>query len=766
MLIRLCLLTLLLCASLFTWGQSPGAGHCLGMNGSSQYLTGNHLPAYDLDSSLTLEAWIYPTAISDNTIIGLNSVNFFGLPTGYTLRIAGNGNQADIIFETANGTVTTVGVPVRTFQWQHVALVSSSMGVFMYLNGKPVANGNIPLGLFMPSSLPIDIGRSPALSGNSYFNGELDEVRIWNRGLSQTEIRNWMCRKVTSSHPQYAHLTSYWRMDDATGTFAADLGNSSNDLLLVGAPMWGWSGAHIGDRSVVHYGGGYNLSLSSPLGDTLRVNNLTGNPDGLHLYIVDRSPNFHPATPGFAAFDTTNYYGVWAVGGNSPTMTARYSAGTNAFFAPIPACEFGLAARSNGIAPSWSNVNGSLNLGARTVTLNNFPPEVQLIAGHRNNPWHVIALPNDTACAGDSIQLAASSGAGSYQWLQGGNAIPGATSSALWSTQAGPFTLQTTGNGCTYTSNAVTLHFLPLPTTSFSTPASACIDAGAIALTGSPAGGAFSGPGTSGASFDPLSAGLGSQTLHYTYTDTLGCSATAVSVIQVLPAPTALLPAFGNYCQGAGNLVLNSGLPAGGTYFGPGVSGGMLDPFAAGLGQVPIGYLLTDANGCDDTAYANVNILPTTLTPSISVAGGTLFSSAPSGNQWYNSSGPISGATGTSYTPTATGLYYVIATDSSGCASDSSVATNIVVGIGASAPLSIAAWPNPTVGALQVAWPATAGECQLALFQLDGRRVLHLRTDAAMGAAELDLQALAPGLYLLRFQHPDGEGILRVQRLP
>jgi hypothetical protein len=736
------------------------------MNGSSQYLTGNHLPAYDLDSSLTLEAWIYPTAISDNTIIGLNSVNFFGLPTGYTLRIAGNGNQADIIFETANGAVTTVGVPVRTFQWQHVALVSSSMGVFMYLNGKPVANGNIPLGLFMPSSLPIDIGRSPALSGNSYFNGELDEVRIWNRGLSQTEIRNWMCRKVTSSHPQYAHLTSYWRMDDATGTFAADLGNSSNDLLLVGAPMWGWSGAHIGDRSVVHYGGGYNLSLSSPLGDTLRVNNLTGNPDGLHLYIVDRSPNFLPATPGFAAFDTTHYYGVWAVGGNSPTMTARYSAGTNAFFAPIPACEFGLAARSNGIAPSWSNVNGSLNLGARTVTLNNFPPEVQLIAGHRNNPWHVIALPNDTACAGDSIQLAASSGAGSYQWLQGGNAIPGATSSALWSTQAGPFTLLTTGNGCTYTSNAVTLHFLPLPTTSFSTPASACIDAGAIALTGSPAGGAFSGPGTSGASFDPLSAGLGSQTLHYTYTDTLGCSATAASVIQVLPAPTVLLPAFGNYCQGAGNLVLNSGLPAGGTYFGPGVSGGVLDPFAAGLGQVPIGYLLTDANGCDDTAYANVNILPTTPTPSISVAGGTLFSSAPSGNQWYNSSGPISGATGTSYTPTATGLYYVIATDSSGCASDSSVATNIVVGIGASAPLSIAAWPNPTAGALQVAWPATAGECQLALFQLDGRRVLHLRTDAATGAAELDLQALAPGLYLLRFQHPDGEGILRVQRLP
>ena len=765
MLMRLSLLSLLLFCCLATWGQSPGAGHCLGMNGSSQYLSGSNLPAYNFDTTLTLEAWVLPTTISTNTVFGLNEIGLFGVPSGYALNLDGTGNTADLSLVTSSGSVSTSGAPVRTFAWQHIAMVSSSSGISLYLNGQLVASA-APLPAVNPSTLPLNIARSPAQGISTYYNGELDELRIWNRPLTQTEIRNWMCRKVTPSHPQYAHLTGYWRIDDATGNIASDLSSSANALALNGAPMWGWSGAPLGDRSVVQYGGAYDLSLSSPFGDTLRVHNLTGTPDGLHLYVVDRSPNFHPATPGFAAFDTTHYYGVLAVGGISPTMTARYSAGTNAFFAPIPACELGLAARSNGTAPSWSATNGSLNLSARTVTLNNFPPEVQLIAGHRNNPWYVIALPNDTVCAGDSVQLAASSGAGSYQWLQGGNIIPGATTSSLWGTQTGPFTLQTTSNGCTYTSNPVALHFLPLPSISFSTPASACIDAGAIGLTASPAGGSFSGPGTSGASFDPLAAGLGTPTLSYTYTDALGCSATATASIQVLPAPTALLPAFGNYCQGAGNLILNTGLPAGGSYFGPGVSGGVLDPFAAGLGQIPIAYLLTDANGCDDTAFANINILPQAQTPSVSVAGGTLFSSAPSGNQWYNSSGPIPGATGTSFTPTATGLYYVIVTDSSGCASDSSVVTNIVVGIGESSPLAIAGWPNPTAGALQVAWPATAGDCHLALFQLDGRRVMDLRADAATGAAALDLQALAPGLYLLRFHHPDGEGTLRVQRLP
>ena len=64
-----------------------------------------------------------------------------------------------------------------------------------------------------------------------------------------------------------------------------------------------------------------------------------------------------------------------------------------------------------------------------------------------------------------------------------------------------------------------------------------------------------------------------------------------------------------------------------------------------------------------------VNPLP--ATPVISISGDTLTSNAPLGNQWYNSSGVIVGATNATYTITSSDNYYCIVT-LLGCSSDTS----------------------------------------------------------------------------------------------
>jgi len=38
---------------------------------------------------------------------------------------------------------------------------------------------------------------------NQAFNGTMDEMRIWNVVLDATTIQDWMCKKVTSDHPNY-----------------------------------------------------------------------------------------------------------------------------------------------------------------------------------------------------------------------------------------------------------------------------------------------------------------------------------------------------------------------------------------------------------------------------------------------------------------------------------------------------------------------------------------------------------------------------------
>jgi hypothetical protein len=66
--------------------------------------------------------------------------------------------------------------------------------------------------------------------------------------------------------------------------------------------------------------------------------------------------------------------------------------------------------------------------------------------------------------------------------------------------------------------------------------------------------------------------------------------------------------------------------------------------------------------GCDSVVQLTLTVIPRPATPSVSVEGThTLVSSAPGGNQWYDGNGAVGNATGQSFTPTVSGIYYVIA---------------------------------------------------------------------------------------------------------
>ena len=112
---------------------------------------------------------------------------------------------------------------------------------------------------------------------------------------------------------------------------------------------------------------------------------------------------------------------------------------------------------------------------------------------------------------------------------------------------------------------------------------------------------------------------------------------------------------------------------------------------------------VTSSNSCvtnnpaiSNTIHVVVHPLPTT--PTISQAGAVLNSNAAAGNQWYSStSGSISGATATSYSPSVSGNYYVIVTDANGCSSVTSNVINFVSSgiVALSDNSSIHIYPNP-----------------------------------------------------------------------
>ena len=75
------------------------------------------------------------------------------------------------------------------------------------------------------------------------------------------------------------------------------------------------------------------------------------------------------------------------------------------------------------------------------------------------------------------------------------------------------------------------------PPTITALPATICLSDAPIALVGSPVGGSFSGIGVSGFNFIPAVTAVGNFTLTYSYTNALGCTATATTIAKVSDCP-------------------------------------------------------------------------------------------------------------------------------------------------------------------------------------------------------------------------------------
>jgi len=96
----------------------------------------------------------------------------------------------------------------------------------------------------------------------------------------------------------------------------------------------------------------------------------------------------------------------------------------------------------------------------------------------------------------------------------------------------------TDGNGCTnFATGNIVVN--PLPTVTLLALTDVCVDAAAFALSGgSPVGGIYSGTGVSGGNFTPSTAGVGTYSITYTYTDGNSCTNFATADITVVPITT------------------------------------------------------------------------------------------------------------------------------------------------------------------------------------------------------------------------------------
>jgi uncharacterized repeat protein (TIGR03803 family) len=205
-------------------------------------------------------------------------------------------------------------------------------------------------------------------------------------------------------------------------------------------------------------------------------------------------------------------------------------------------------------------------------------------------------------CKNDnSVNLAATPGNGSFTGNGISNNIfdPNAAS-------AGVHTITYSGydnNGCAFTDSVQTTVYNN-PTASFTSPSNFdyCQNTDSVLMTGSPAGGIFSGTAVTGDYFYPSQAQLGVNTMYYTYTDSNGCAGGDNIYMNILATPVVQITGGldSSYCINEASVQLYA-FPSGGTFSGNGISGNSLNFSIGNTGQQTLRYSFTNSNGCSNS---------------------------------------------------------------------------------------------------------------------------------------------------------------------
>lgn len=320
-----------------------------------------------------------------------------------------------------------------------------------------------------------------------------------------------------------------------------------------------------------------------------------------------------------------------------------------------------------------------------------------------------ITVNDPSICAGASATLTAVGSAGlgpyTYAWSPGTNLSPtsGAVVTATPPSTTNYTVTVTDAHMCTKT-DVSTVTVNPLPVVNAGADLSVCNVPVATQLTGTPAGGTWSGPGvTSGGAFTP--SGLGAVVLTYSFTNANSCSSSdQVTVTVVNPSPANAGPDR-TACVGTPAIQLN-GTPAGGTWSGTGVtSGGLFTPGAPGNVTLTYSFgsgtcLATDQ--MQMTVYAAPSV---TVNDALVCAGGSATLTAvgagglgPYTFAWSPTTNlsPTTGAV-VSATPASTTNYTVTLSDAHMCqATDiATVTVNTVPVVNAGPNQTICLNPNP-----------------------------------------------------------------------
>ena len=207
-------------------------GKALELDGINDYVDCGNDASLNLTGDLSITAWVKFNEIPGDQAMFLSKDEgggwYYKWMFGYAQNYTPVYNTLLFCLWNHNGSGTWLTsqtwIPTAD-DWYHVAVVKSDNHYTFYIDGldhgEDSTNYTLPL-----VNAPVEIGRA---EGNFYFQGVIDEVKIFSHALSTDEIRE--------EYENAISLVGYWKFDEGTGDTAYDATIYENHGILINGPI-------------------------------------------------------------------------------------------------------------------------------------------------------------------------------------------------------------------------------------------------------------------------------------------------------------------------------------------------------------------------------------------------------------------------------------------------------------------------------------------------------------------------------------------------
>ncbi len=174
----------------FVAGQ---VNQAISLNGSNQYIDIGNPASLQITGAMTIATWVYIKNFNDKILVTKSGLTPTDQDVGWFLEAKAPSNVTFRIIRVYPFGGHNVTVSVSGNQWVHLVGVfnpttsPTTPTLKLYVNGQLQSSGGNGVDAQQNSNVNVMVGKNP--EDNSYnFNGYLDEVRIHNRALLDTEI--------------------------------------------------------------------------------------------------------------------------------------------------------------------------------------------------------------------------------------------------------------------------------------------------------------------------------------------------------------------------------------------------------------------------------------------------------------------------------------------------------------------------------------------------------------------------------------------------